>query len=183
MTEAQVLTATRSTPELWRGRRAGAASVMVAANLDDAPRDVVAPVAMVELANGLVTSYSYRESHGVRVVSSAAEATPAAKARATADALTREGDDLVADGRFDQALDRYDRASVIVPRDPGIEYRIATVLDKTLRPVEALVRYQRFLHEMEIDRIRAQGDANAKLAEAIVQARQRVLILEKQTSK
>jgi hypothetical protein len=62
-----------------------------------------------------------------------------------------------------------------------LQYRIATLLDLQLRPIEALMRYQRFLLSLEVQRIQAQGDAYAKLAEAIARARERVIVLEKQT--
>jgi hypothetical protein len=43
-----------------------------------------------------------------------------------------------------------------------------------------LMRYQRFLLSLDIERINAQGNANAKMAEAIAMAQQRIVILEKQ---
>jgi hypothetical protein len=95
--------------------------------------------------------------------------------------LLREGDDLVARGEFDMALSRYDRAQVLRPGDAQIDYRIATVLDKQLRPIEALIRYQLFLHRLELERIEAVGQAYGHLANAIAHARERVIILEKQT--
>ena len=57
----------------------------------------------------------------------------------------------------------------------------ATVLDKSLRPVEALIRYRLFLHQLEIEKIDAYGRAYGNMADALAQARQRVVILEKQT--
>jgi hypothetical protein len=48
-----------------------------------------------------------------------------------------------------------------------------------LRPREAELRYQLFLHRLEIEKIEAIGNANARLADAIVQARQRLIVLEK----
>jgi hypothetical protein len=181
MSETQVLAATRTTPDAWTTRRAGAAAVLVASSSDNPPRDATGTLAMVQLDSGRVKSYSYREAHGVRVVSTAADATTAGRARATADALIREGDDFVAAGDLTIGLDRYDRASVLVPDDASLDYRIATLLDKQLRPIEALMRYQLFLHKLEIEKINAIGDANAKLADAIARAQQRVIILERQT--
>jgi hypothetical protein len=61
-----------------------------------------------------------------------------------------------------------------------LEYKVATMLDLQMRPVEAQIRYQRFLHSLDIERIRAQGDANAQLADAIARAQQRLIILERQ---
>src|SRR5690606_14945170 len=77
------------------------------------------------------------------------------------------GDDLAARGDLDGALDRYDRAQVLQPDNVELEYRIATVLDKQLRPIEALIRYQLFLHRLELEKIEAVGDAYAQLADAV----------------
>src|SRR5690606_36358485 len=109
------------------------------------------------------------------------QATPDARATSLAESLLREGDDYVARGDLDRALDRYDRAQILNPDDAIIDFRIASVLDKQLRPVEALIRYQLFLHRLELERIEAVGSAYAQLAEAIALARERVLILERQT--
>lgn len=113
-------------------------------------------------------------------MSSAADATTEGRARATADALVREGDAFTAAGDAAAALDRYDRALVLSPNDAMLQYRVATLLDQQLRPVEALMRYQRFLQQLELQRIEAVGDANAKLADAIARAQQRVIVLERQ---
>jgi tetratricopeptide (TPR) repeat protein len=180
MNTAQVMTATRSTGEAWSVRRSGDATVMVAATLSTPPRDVVGEIGLVQLTNGRVSSYSYRESQGWRVVSSPADATTQGRARAVADALIREGDEYNAAGRRDLALDRYDRALVMVPDDALLQYKVATLLDLQLRPVEALMRYKRFLHQLELEKIDAYGDAYAKMAEAIARARERVIVLEKQ---
>ncbi|NIP80796.1 MAG: hypothetical protein GWM90_16900, partial [Gemmatimonadetes bacterium] len=45
-----------------------------------------------------------------------------------------------------------------------------------------LIRYQLFLHQLELERIEAVGDAYAKLADAIAHARERVIILERRTN-
>ena len=177
MNESQLLAATRTTNAAWARRSSGDAAVLVAAS-DELPRDAAGRVAMVQLRRGSVTAVSYREPQGVRTVTSTADASTDARALATADALLREGDALVASGDLPLALDRYDRASVL-KRDPMLEYRIATVLDKQLRPIEAIVRYQRFLNQLEIDRINAIGDANAKLSAAMLVARERIVVLEK----
>ena len=179
MSEAQVMTATKTTPAAWTVRRSGSSTVMVARS-GDSPKDVVGNVAMVQLRDGQVATYSYREAHGVRTVTAVADATTQGRARALSEALIREGDELAAAGDLDGALDRFDRASVLRAGDATLDYRIATILDKSLRPIEALVAYQRFLHRMEIEKIGAVGDANAKLADAIARARERVLIIEKQ---
>jgi hypothetical protein len=180
MTEPQVLAATRTTEAAWSARDAGAASVMVPVSFSSAPRDAVGELAMVQLRDGRVAAYSYHEAAGVRVVSSAEQATTDGRASAMADMMLREGDDLTARGDFDAALDRYDRAQILRPADPRIDYRIATVLDKALRPIEAQIRYELFLHRLEIEKIDAHGRAYGNLADAIAQARQRVIVLEKQ---
>ena len=154
---------------------------MVPASRSVAPRDATGEVAMVQLRNGRVASYSYNEAQGVRVVTNPAEATTAGRASALADMLLREGDDYVARGEFGLALNRYDRAQVLRPADAEIDYRIATVLDQQLRPIEALMRYQLFLHRLEIEKIQAIGEAYGHLANAIAHARERVIILERQT--
>ncbi len=177
MNETQLYAATRTTDAAWARRASGDAAVLVAAG-EELPRDAAGRVAMVQLRGGVVTAVSYREPQGVRTVASAADASADGRAAATADAFVREGDNLVAGGDLQLALDRYDRASVL-KRDPMIDYRIATVLDKQLRPVEALVRYQRFLNQLEIDRINARGEANAKLGAAIMAARERIVVLER----
>lgn len=181
MTETHVLAATRTTEAAWQSRDAGAATVMVPATRSVAPRDAVGELGMVQLQNGIVAAYSYNEAQGVRLVSTPADATTAGRASGLAEMLLREGDDLVARGQFDMALNRYDRADVLRPGDPDVGYRIATVLDKQLRPIEALIRYQLFLHQLEIERIRATGEAYGHLASAIAHARERVIVLERQT--
>jgi len=180
MTEAQVMAATRSAEAAWSVRRAGDAAVMVARHADAAPRDATGQVALVQLAGGRVSSYSYREPQGLRVVSAPADATAEGRARATSEALIREGDDLNAAGDRVRALDRYDRALALRPDDAMLNYRVATLLDLQLRPLEASIRYRRFLQELEIQKIQAVGDANAKLAEAIARAQQRIIVLERQ---
>jgi tetratricopeptide (TPR) repeat protein len=181
MTETQVLAATRTSAGAWNTRDAGEASVMVPVSRSTAPRDAAGELGMVQLRNGRVASYSYNEAQGVRVVSSPADATTAGRASALSEMLLREGDDYVARGEFDMALNRYDRAQVLRPDDPEIDYRIAIVLDQQLRPIEALMRYQLFLHRLEIEKIQAVGEAYGHLADAIAQARQRVIVLERQT--
>ena len=60
-----------------------------------------------------------------------------------------------------------------------LDYRIATVLDKALRPVEALIRYQLFLHRLDLERIQAVGEAYANIAAAQIAARERIIVLER----
>ena len=179
MNEAQVLAATRTTDGAWTTRRSAGSAVLVPRSVDALPRDMVANVAMVQLRDGQVASYTYRDARGLRVVDSPADATADARTAAMADALVREADEMVANGDMAGALDRYDRASTLKPQDAMLQYRIASILDRSLRPVEALMRYQRFLHQMELEKIEAHGDAYAKLADAIARARERVIILEK----
>jgi tetratricopeptide (TPR) repeat protein len=176
MSEAQLFAATHTTGAAWSSRQSGDAAILVAAS-DELPRDAAGRVAMVQLRGGAVTAVSYRDPQGIRTVMGAEDATTESRAAATAEALLREGDALVASGDLQLALDRYDRASVL-KRDPMIDYRIATVLDKQLRPLEALVRYQKFLNQLEIDRINARGEANAKLGAAMIAARERIVVLE-----
>ena len=181
MNEVQVLAATRTTEAAWTIRRADGSTVLVPKSLQHAPEDASGEVVMVQVANGAVRSYSYREPQGIRVVSSPEDATISGQAAATAEMLIREGDDYAARGEFDLALNRYDRAHILKPNDPMIIYRVATTLDKQLRPIQALIQYQRFLHDLEIERIRAVGEAYGNLAEAIAHARERVIVLERQS--
>ncbi len=179
MTETQVLAATRTTHSAWSVADAGGTTVMVPASLTALPEDMVGPVAMVQIRAGRVSSYGYRESQGIRVVSMPADATTEGRADALAESMIREGDELAARGAFDAALNRYDRADILRPGDPMTTYRIASVLDKQLRPIQALIQYQLFLHQLELERIEAKGDADAKLAEAIAQARARIIFIER----
>jgi tetratricopeptide (TPR) repeat protein len=177
MTEAQVLAATRSTDIAWTARRSGGVSVLTPRDADASPSDAVAPIALVQFAGGTVASITYREPQGLRTVSGAADASDANRARAAA--LVKEGDALAAAGDFAAALDRYDRASVVNRADAELQYKMATSLDKLLRPIEADLRYKLFLHQLELQKIEAVGNANAKLADAIAQARERIIVLEK----
>jgi len=180
MTEVEVLGATRSTDWAW-DRRGEGGRVVLTGRLDaPAPRDAVGEIAFVSLDGGQVRNITYRESHGFRTVSTPADATRAGVAAARAEALIREGDELAAFGDFTAALDRYDRADVIRPNDPETTFRIATSLDKMLRPYEAAIRYRLFLHQLEIERIEARGRAAGYMADAIAQARQRLIIIERQ---
>lgn len=179
MSEAQVLAATRTTDLAWTMRRSGGVEVLAPRVADAGPRDAVAPLALVQLADGHVATITYREPQGLRTVTSPTDVADANRARAVA--LTREGDELAAAGDFTAALERYDRASVVDRADPELQYKIATSLDKLLRPREAELRYRLFLHELELEKIDAVGMANARMADAIAQARQRIIVLEKQS--
>lgn len=180
MNEAQVYSATRSTPQAWVVRRTASDAVMVPATRSAAPADRNGELVMVQLASGRSAVISRRGPQGITVASRPQDATAAAQAKASADALIREGDDLVASNDLDGALNRYDRASVLDPEAADPQFKAARLLDLQLRPQEALMRYQRFLLSLEIERIRAQGDASAKMAEAIALAQQRIVVLEKQ---
>ncbi|MEO6528060.1 MAG: hypothetical protein ABIP93_15675 [Gemmatimonadaceae bacterium] len=177
MTEAQVLAATRTTELAWTTRRSGGVSVLAPRDADAGPRDAVGSVVLVQLAGNRVASLTYREPQGLRTVSGASDATDANRVRAAA--LVREGDALAAAGDFTSALDRYDRASVVTRADAELQYKMATSLDKLLRPIEAELRYRLFLNQLEIAKIDATGNANARLAAAIVAARERLVVLER----
>jgi tetratricopeptide (TPR) repeat protein len=179
MNQAQVMAATRTTSEAWETRPSGAITLMTARPGSRAPLDAVGELAFVSLQNGLVTNYTYREPQGFRTVSSPAEATLAGRAAAQADALLRQGDEFAAAGSLDLALDSYDRADVIRPGHPDTNLRIASALEKQLRPIEAIIRYQLFIHQLEMEKIAARGEAAARLAEAIALAQQRIIILER----
>jgi tetratricopeptide (TPR) repeat protein len=179
MSETQVMAATRTTPEAWTVRRAAGAVVMVPRSAQHAPRDAAGQVAMVQVGDGQVRSYSYNEAQGMRVVSTAADATTAGRARALAEMMIREGDDYAARGQFELALNRFDRAHVLDPADPEVTFRVATTLDKMLRPREAEIQYRLFLHQLELDRIRATGEVYARMAEAMLYARERLVVLDR----
>jgi hypothetical protein len=180
MSAIQIMAATRTTDAAWTARTSGPATILVANTLTAPPRDVGGEIAMVQLADGKATMLTYRSPQGIRVVRGPGDATAETRNRETSQALIREGDDMAAAGRYDEALDRYDRASVLGSREPELEYKIARVLDRQMRPIEALMRYQRFLNQLDIDRINAQGEANAKLSAAVIAARERIVVLEKQ---
>lgn len=181
MNRAAVFAVTNSMPEGWtiRGTESMGSMMPVQRNL----KDRVSEVAMVSFRDGRVISYTYRETQGLRTVAAREDATMEGRRRAQANSLLEQGDQLVAAGRSDEALARYDQADVVDPNNPGTTLRIAKLLDQQLRPVEALMRYQKFLHEMEIDRINARGRANAELAGAVVAAQARVVHLVETTNR
>ncbi|HEX6925809.1 MAG TPA: hypothetical protein VF167_10265 [Longimicrobiaceae bacterium] len=178
MTEAEVLAATRTTPQAWNVRGSGGMLTMSSKEGARGVSDAVARVAFVTLQNGRVSSYTYREPSGFRTVTDPAQATLAGRAAARADALLEEGDEYAAAGRLDLALERYDQADILRPNHPETTLRIATTLDKSLRPIEAIMRYQLFIHQLELEKINARGEAAAKIAEAIARAHERILVIE-----
>lgn len=179
MTEPQVLAATRTTGAAWDTRSSGGVTSMTTPSGSFAPRDAIGEIAYVALQNGVVTSFTYREPQGFRTVSSQADASREGRSDARADALVELGDEYAAAGRLDLALQRYDQADVIRPGDPETNLRIASTLEKQLRPIEAILRYQLFIHQMELEKIEARGDAAAKIAEAIARAHERIVVLER----
>jgi tetratricopeptide (TPR) repeat protein len=180
MTPEQVMAAARSGPQAWVVRRFDGFGTMVPASPNASPYDRVGQVMVVQLDRGAAAVVSRRGPQGIMVVSNPQDQTTQARARAQAEALVREGDDLVASNDMAGALNRYDRASVLDPDQPEIEFKAARLLDLQLRPQEALMRYQRFLLSMELERIKAQGEANARLAEAIALAQQRIVVLQRE---
>ena len=82
MTREQVIAATHSGPAAWEERGAGGITTLTPSEGTRAPHDVVSEVAFVTLQNGRVQGFAYREPQGVRLVSSAADATPEGAARA-----------------------------------------------------------------------------------------------------
>lgn len=181
MNRDAVFTVTASSPDGWTVRGTESAGTMVPVRRD--LKDKVAEVAMVTFRDGRLVSYTYREPSGLRTVASPDDATPDARRRSIAQSLLEQGDAAVAAGNADMGLARYDQADVVEPNNPGTTLRIAKLLDQQMRPLEALMRYQKFLHEMEIDRINARGRANAELAGAVVAAQARVVHLVETTNK
>ena len=106
MTPAQAMAATRTAPAAWTIRESGAATVMVPRVLGNSPRDQSGEVVMVQFDDDRVNAVSYRETQGIRVVSSAADTSTEGRATAMADALVREGDQFNAAGDRARALDR-----------------------------------------------------------------------------
>ncbi len=178
MNTAQVMAATKTTAEAWSVRYAGRATVMVAVRPSVPPRDVNGELGLVQLEDGKVQSYGYREPQGLRVIASTSDASADGRAKAQAEALVKEGDEFNLVGKRAEALDRYDRALLLDGSNAMLQYKVATLLDLQLRPQEASMRYQRFLQQMKLQTIQAQGDAAAKQAEAIAMAQQRIVILQ-----
>ena len=179
MTEQQVLAATGTTGNAWEVRGTGRARIMASPAFGVGPADAIAEIVHVALQDGRVRSYTYQEPQGFRTVASPWDATDAGRAASQAEALLREGDMFAVRGNFVAALDRYDRADVLRPGHGQTALRIASTLDKQLRPVEAELQYRRALQQLEIELIRAEGDAAAEIAEAIARAHQRIIVLER----
>lgn len=179
MTEAQVLAASRTTNGAWNVWRTGNHSVMSPAFANAYPRDVVGVLNNVQLENGLVVSISRQERTGPYVVTTTSDTSAAARTGALAQALIREGDDYVLAGNRALALERYDRALILESNNAMLNYKVAELLEQQLRPQEALMRYQKFLLQMDLERINAVGIQHAKLAEAIALAQQRVIVLDR----
>lgn len=180
MTEAQLLAATGTTREAWEVRGEGTVRVLSGRDVGGArPEDAVSEIAWASLENGRVRTLVRQEPQGLRAVTSPADATLAGRAAAQAEALLRQGDEYVVSGDLGRALERYDRADVLRPGDAQTTLRIARVLDKQLRPVQAALQYRLFIHQLELERIRARGEAAAQMAAAIAAARERIIVLER----
>jgi hypothetical protein len=179
MNEDQVLAVTRTTRDAWAVRGDGGVVVMTPHAPARAARDVGGEVVMVNFVDGQVRGYTYREPQGLRTVTTPAHATMEGRAAAQADALLREGDEYALAGDLRRALDRYDRADILRPHHPETTLRIATTLDKSLRPLEAVLRYRLFIHQLELERIHAHGEAAARIAEAITRAQERIIVIER----
>lgn len=179
MTESQVLAATRTTVDAWEIRGSNGLRLMTARIGTPAPRDGVGELAYVSMQSGSVAGYTYREHQGFRTVTAPEDAALAGRSAARADALLLEGDEYAAAGRLDLALDRYDRADVIRPGNSETTLRIASTLDKQLRPIEAELQYRLFVHRLELEQIHARGEVAARIAEAIARAHERIVVLER----
>jgi hypothetical protein len=179
MSRTEVLAATRSSAGAWETRGSAGTEIMTGGRGATGPSDVRGEVAFVTMQDGRLRSVTYRHPEGYRTVATPADATDEGRRAARADALLREGEDFAARGDLAGALDRFDRADILRPGHPETTLQIATTLDKQLRPLEALMRYQLFLHQMELDRIEARGEAAARMAEAIALARERIIVLER----
>lgn len=179
MTEPQLLAATGTTPDVWATSGPIDGTKVFRPGSQFVLRDARGTIASVSMRNGRVESISREERTGLHTVTSPADTGRAARARVFADALVQEGDDYIAAGDRVRALERYDRALVLREHDALLNYKVAQLLDQQLRPVEALMRYQKFLLQLELQRMDAQGTQNAKLAEAIALAQQRVLVLDR----
>jgi hypothetical protein len=180
MNEAQVLAATRTTPAPGTSRRCNRGGVMTDPRAGPSrPARRGGRGRSIVLQDGRVRSYTYREPQGLRTVTAAPTPPRRPRAAAQADALLRQGDDYTLAGDLVRALDRYDRADILRPGHPETTLRIATTLDKQLRPIEAVLRYRLFIHQLELERIQAQGEAAARIAEAITRAQERIIVLER----
>jgi hypothetical protein len=181
MTEAQVLAASQTTAGAWNVWRDGTHSVMSPAFENAQPRDGIGALHTVQLENGRVVGVSRQTRTGTLAMRSGADTSAAARLATMAQALIREGDDFVLAGDRALALERYDRALILDGDNAMLNYKVAQLLDQQLRPQEALMRYQKFLLQMDLQRIDALGTQQAKLAEAIALAQQRVIVLDRRS--
>ena len=179
MTEPQFFAATGTTPEAWQSWWPADETKVFRPGSQFAPRDARGAIASVSMREGRVASISREERTGVQTFTASGDTATAVRARVLGDALMREGDDYIAAGDRVRALERYDRVLVLRSDDAMLNYKVAQLLDQQLRPMEALMRYQKFLLQIELQRIDAQGTQYAKLAEAIALAQQRVLVLDR----
>lgn len=172
MSENQLYAATRSAAPAWSMRRAGATTTMVPASRSASPRDAVGELSLIQFDHDRVVVIAYRDGDGVRLVTGTTTSAGAARDRALATALQRDGDERLAAADSSGALDRYDEASALMPRDADLQFRIARILDAERRPVEALIHYERF--------VRALTDAthDARLAAAL----ERIAVLSRQVA-
>jgi hypothetical protein len=179
MTDAQLYAASRTAPSAWTVSRSGNTMYLAPASRDAVPRDAQGALASVQFTGGRVSGLSRVTRLGLQYVTTSSDTSAESRTRVVVDALVREGDDYVAAGDRVRALERYDRALVLRGDDALLNYKVATLLDQQLRPVEALMRYQRFLLQIELQRLEALGTRHAKLAEAIALAQQRVIVLDR----
>lgn len=111
MTRQQVQAASRNSPTSWRVRRSGEVTVMTPSDAVLPPDDARGSLAWIQLRDGTVVRYAYFEHQGVRLVSDPEDATLEGRAEARGRRLLEEGDELVARGDWERALDRFDRAA------------------------------------------------------------------------
>jgi tetratricopeptide (TPR) repeat protein len=179
MSQAQVFAATQTIAGAWDIRGTPTNGTMISSTTGRTMiKDRIGEVTMVTIRDGKTVGYVYREPAGLRAVTSPEDATTEGRRKALALSLLNQGDELMSVGQKDKALERYDQADVINPNDPATTLRIARIIDQQNRPIEALMRYQKFLHEMDIERINAKGKANAELAGAITMAQHRIVTLQ-----
>lgn len=179
LTQNGVMAATRTTPDAWRTRRRGSTVVMTPRSHVHPPEDALSKVVMVQLIDNQVARFAYREAQGIRLVEGGEDTTIQGRAEGLADRLIERGDEMVAAGRMEEALQYYDRADVLTQDRPMLSYKIAKVLEQQRRPAEALLRYRLFLHRLDMEKLRARGEIAANIAEAIAQARSRITVLER----
>ena len=120
MTREQVMAATHTGPAAWEERGGGRIATLTPPDEARAPHDVVGEVAFVTLQNGRVRGYAYREPQGVRLgVVARRTRRPRARPAPVPRRCCARATTWRWRGDFDRALDRYDRADVIVAQRPG----------------------------------------------------------------